>query len=96
MTKCNGTSKASNLKLTILDFSSAVFADDIALLKFAIPWVSLFEAARTVSSVPVNLCICNNQKHANIMEIMLHEKAFRMCLKCIFTCSIQWEQICAS
>jgi hypothetical protein len=27
------------------------------LLKSAIPWVSLFEAARTVSSVPVNLSV---------------------------------------
>ena len=55
-------------KLTILVFSSSVFADDIALLKSAIPWVSLFEAARTVSSVPVNLHISNNKKLANSRE----------------------------
>jgi hypothetical protein len=48
-------------KLTILVFSSSAFAEDIALLKPAIPWVSLFEAARTVSSVPVNLQISSNK-----------------------------------
>ena len=44
--------------IMILVLSSSIFAEDIALLK----------SARTVSSVPVNLCICNNQKHTNMID----------------------------
>ena len=47
--------------IMILVLSSFVFVEDIALLK----------SARTVSSVPVNLCICNNQKHANMTNTAL-------------------------
>ena len=44
--------------IMILVLSSSIFAEDIALLK----------SARTVSSVPVNLCICNSQKHTNMID----------------------------
>lgn len=69
-------------KLTILVFSSSVFAEDIALLKSAIPWVSRFEAARTVSSVPVNLRISKSKKLANmkvwIKNYTIEWKKFRL------------------